>query len=84
MAARLWRSTASATAAASTLTVLRETVDKRLLAEVREQLLTPAALAELQAEVPERVEHLLEQASNTSGRRVAGAGFSASRRFLLA
>lgn len=58
---------------------------RRLLADLVGQVVIDRdSEGRLWAEVPERVEHLLEQASNTSGRRVAGAGFSASRRFLLA
>jgi site-specific DNA recombinase len=58
---------------------------RRLLADlVGEVTIERDADGQIWAEVPERVEHLLEQASNASGRRVAGAGFVASRRILLA
>lgn len=57
---------------------------RRLLADLVGQVVIDRdAEGRLWAEVPERVEHLLEQASNASGRRVAGAGFVAFRRFLL-
>lgn len=57
---------------------------RRLLADLVGQVMIDRdADGLIWAEVPERVEHLLEQASSTSGRRVAGAGYVASRRFLL-
>lgn len=57
---------------------------RRLLADLVGQVVIDRDEdGQLWAEMPERVEHLLEQASNTSGRRVAGAGFVASRRIQL-